>query len=271
MKRFALITGLLAVAAAGWAYWHQGRPATAPDGGVAAAAGLVATAPVPVPEVPVAAVSRGLHFEKILLDVPVAADALTTVADFGFSNSTDRPITIDRVEKTCSCLDVKVSGGKLTYAPGEQGVIRATFELGNLTGEVEKIVLLFLAGDPEDKPSHTLTVRVRIPVLVNLSQKTLQWEVGGKPEPQKIDIEMTHSKPIRILSTQCSVEGFKLDLKVIEEGRRYELWVTPAATTEPGLGLIRLETDCEIPRHKIHQAFAAIRAKLPSDGGAATP
>jgi hypothetical protein len=175
------------------------------------------------------------------------------------------------VEKTCSCLDVKVSGGKLTYAPGEQGVIRATFELGNLTGEVEKIVLLFLAGDPEDKPSHTLTVRVRIPVLVNLSQKTLQWEVGGKPDPQKIDIEMTHSKPIRIVSTQCSAEGFKLELKVIEEGRRYELWVTPAATTEPGLGLIRLETDCEIPRHKIHQAFAAIRAKLPSDGGAATP
>lgn len=262
MKRFVLITLLLAVSAAGWAYWHQGRPATAPGGDVAEA---------PVAAVPVAAAERGLHFEKILLDIPVAADALTTVADFDFANSTDRTITIDRVEKTCSCVSVQISEGKLTYAPGEKGVIRATFELGNLAGEVEKTVLLFLAGDPEDKPSHTLTVKVRIPVLVTLSQKSLQWELGGKADPQKIDIEMAHSKPIRILSTQCSSENFKVDLKVIEEGRRYELWVTPAATTESGLGLIRLETDCEIARHKIQQAFAVIRAKLPSDGGAAAP
>jgi hypothetical protein len=258
MKRFVgfWVVLLVTAAAAGWTCWRKGGPAIEPSG-VA-----VETA---------VDVERGLNFEKTLLEIPVAADAMTTVADFCFTNSTDRPITIDRVEKDCSCATVQVSGGKLCYAPGEKGVIRATFELGNLAGEVEKSMTLFLAGDPDDKPTHTLTVRVRIPVLVKLSQKTLRWPLGGQAQPQKIDIEMVHTKPIRVLSTQCSTKGFMIELKAIEEGRRYELWVTPAATTEAGMGLIRLDTDCEIPRHRVQQVFAVIQTKAAGEGGAATP
>jgi hypothetical protein len=263
MKRPAGIALILALAVvvAGFVYWLAARPAPA-------ARMAVAEAVAPADAAPAAKVERGLSFAQTLLELPVAADAKTTVADFAFANHTTETVVIDRVEKTCTCLSVQVSGGKLRYAPGEKGVIRATFELDNLVGEVEKSLTLFLAGDSADQPSHTLAVRVKIPVLVRMSDKTLKWPLGGKPERQKIDIEMVHTKPIRILSTQCSMDGVNLEVKTIEDGHRYELWVTPASTAAPMLALIRVETDCEIPRHRVHQVFALIRRPQPGEEAA---
>ncbi len=226
-------------------------------------------APAPVVAAPVAppggaAPGRGLHFENPLLLLPVAADAQTTVANFSFTNDTDQPVSIEKVEKACSCLAVEVLESKLHYAPGESGVIRATFALENLIGEVEKNFQLYLKGDVLGRPTHTLTVRVQIPVLVKLSAKTLKWPLGEPPQAQKIDIEMAHTKPIRVASTQSSSDNFKLELRMLSEGQHYELWVTPLNTAEPGLAVIRVETDCEIPRHRLQQVFALIRNETPT-------
>ena len=206
--------------------------------------------------------AAGLAFEKDLVEVHAAPDAKSVVADFKFENKTDKPITIAKFDKTCSCISVQVSGGKLNYAPGEGGVIRAAFDMGNFSGVVDKTVVLWFDKDPEDKPSRVLTVRVNIPVLVVMSEKTLKWAIGGKPDAQKIDITVAHSKPIKIVSTSCTSENFKIEMKTLEEGKHYELFVTPLDTKDPGLAIIRIETDCEIERHKILQAFAVIRREL---------
>jgi hypothetical protein len=269
MKRWSRVVAVAAVVSAaawgvdGFARSRSGKP-------IREAAPALAPTPVTAPVAAPVAVAGGggLHFEQALVVLPVAADAQTTVANFTFTNDTDQPVSIEKVEKACSCLAVEVLESKLHYAPGEGGVIRATFALENLSGEVEKSFHLYLKGDLTDRPTHTLTVRVLIPVLVKLSAKTLKWTLGEPPQAQKIDIEMAHTKPIRVVSTQASSEGFKLDLKVIEEGQHYELWVTPVATTEPGLAVIRLETDCEIARYKLQQVFAVIRNEAPGREGA---
>ena len=54
-----------------------------------------------------------------------------------------------------------------------------------------------------------------------------------------------------------------MEVKTLEEGKHYELLVTPAETKDPGLAIIRIETDCEIKRHQVLQAFAVIRRDLP--------
>ena len=205
----------------------------------------------------------GLTFEKELIEVHAPADAKAVVADFKFENKTDKPVSIAKFDKTCSCISVQVTDGKLTYAPGETGEIRASFEMQNFAGVVNKTVVLWLDSDPPEKPSITLTVEVHIPVLVVLKEKTLKWQIGAKPETQTIEITVDYSKPIKILSTNCTSENFKVELKTLAEGKHYELLVTPAETKEPGLAIIRIETDCEITRHKILQAFAVIRRELP--------
>lgn len=215
--------------------------------------------------------AAGLTFDKPLLEIQAAADARTAVADFDFENKTDKPVTITRYDKTCSCVSVQITGGKLVYQPGEKGVVRAAFDLGNFSGVVDKMIVVWLDGDAEAKPSITLTVRVHIPVLVVMDVKTLKWVLGSKAEPQKIDIQMNHTKPIRIVATTCTSELFKTELKTLEEGKHYELWVTPLEMNTPGLAIIRLETDCDVERHKVQQAFATVRRELPAAGAATKP
>ena len=128
--------------------------------------------------------------------------------------------------------------------------------MGNFSGTVDKVVAVWLDDDPPDKPSVALTVRVHIPVLVSLEPKTLKWDLGGKGEPQTIRITMNHDKPDPCDRRDSSSEAFRHELKTIEDGKSYELIVTPTDIGSPGLAVIRIETDCEIEKHRLQQAFA---------------
>lgn len=203
--------------------------------------------------------AAGLQFKELLKEINAGANANTITADFNFTNTTDKPVTIAKSDPGCSCLHVQISGGKLKYAPGESGVIRTTFDMGNFSGTVDKVVALWLDADPANKPSVQLTVRVHIPVLVALEPKTVTWSVNGKPEPQTIRITMAEGKPIHVLRVTSSSDSFKTELKAVEEGKKYDLVVTPLVVNAPGIGVLRIETDSDIAKHKVHQAFAVVR------------
>jgi hypothetical protein len=174
-------------------------------------------------------------------------------------------VTVTKYEPTCSCISVRIKDGKLRYAPGEAGLIRAEFDMGNFTGTVDKVVAVWLDNAPADKPSMALTVRVHIPVLVSLEPKTLKWELNGKGEPQTIRITMHYAKPIRVIAVNASSEAYKYELKTVEEGKSYDLIVTPLEINTPGLGIFRIETDCQIPKHRIQQVFASVRRSSPAE------
>ena len=88
--------------------------------------------------------AAGLEFSEPVKDVHAPADVATVTESFEFKNHGDKPVTIAKADPTCSCLKVEISGGKLKYAPGESGVVRMTFEMGNFSGIVEKMVAIWL-------------------------------------------------------------------------------------------------------------------------------
>jgi hypothetical protein len=206
-----------------------------------------------------------LDFPNFIKEVHAPADAKTVTADFEFTNRSDKPVSIAKYDSGCSCLAVTIRDGKLRYEPGESGVVRSVFSMGNFSGSVDKIVALWLDNDPMENPSLKLTVRVHIPVLVAMEPKTLKWDLGGKLEPKVIQIRMNHDKPIHVTSVTSTSEAFKHELKTIEDGKSYELVVTPTETESPGLGIFRVETDCDLEKHRIQQAFASVRRPSPSD------
>src|SRR5690606_37322517 len=88
--------------------------------------------------------AAGLDFERTMEEVKAPADATKVTADFKFTNKSQKPVTISKTDPGCSCLSVQISGGKLKYAPGEGGTIRATFDVGNFSGTVDKAIALWL-------------------------------------------------------------------------------------------------------------------------------
>jgi len=206
-----------------------------------------------------AAHSAPLKFAETLREVHATADAKTVTTDFTFTNRSDKPVTISRYESACSCMKVEISDAKLRYAPGESGIIRAEFDMGNFSGEVDKTIAIWLDGDAKDKPSITLTARVHIPVIINIEPKTVTFSLKDKPNPQTIAITMHDTKPIRITKVSSSSENFHHELKTIADGKSYELVVTPLDLSKPALAIFRIETDCTLSKHKTQQAFAVVR------------
>ncbi|MES2438293.1 MAG: DUF1573 domain-containing protein [Verrucomicrobiota bacterium] len=212
--------------------------------------------------------AAGLEFPERLKEIHATAQDSTVTVDFNFTNKGDRPVTIAKCDPSCSCMKVQISGGKLKYAPGESGVVRATMELGNLTGTQEKTIGLWLEKDPANRPSVKLDVRVRIPVLVSLEPKSVVWSIGAEPETKTIRIVMAEGNPIRVTRVSGTSDAVRYELKTVEEGRKYELFVTPLETKTPVMSAIRIETDCKIAKHRVQQAFAQIRKLTPAEAAA---
>lgn len=203
--------------------------------------------------------SAELVFDQPFQEIKAPSNADRVSADFPFTNKGATTIRVAKVNPNCSCIAIKISDGKLEYAPGETGVIRTEFDMGNFSGEVDKEVAVWLEGDPEDRPSVKLVVRVHIPALVVLEPKTIKWETGATATTLPIRVTMHHSDPIHITRATCSSDAFQLELKTLEEGSSYEVRVTPKTLEKPVLGIIRIETDCKINKHKIQQGFAIIQ------------
>lgn len=208
-----------------------------------------------------------LTFDKKLKEVTAELDGSQVICDYEFTNETDHPVTIARYEATCSCMSVKVKEGKLKYEPGEKGMLRGIFDVGNFSGTVDKALRIWLQDDPPNQPSITLTTRIHIPVLVELEPKTLRWDLdeNGSPEAQTISIKIQHDQPIRVLSAECGNETFGTELIEVEEGKSYELKVTPTSLANPSLGVIQIRTDSDSSRYATQRAFALIRKPIPGE------
>lgn len=212
--------------------------------------------------------AAGLEFKELAKEVIAKSNATSVTADFEFTNKGTKPVTIAKSDPGCSCLHVQITGGKLKYAPGESGVIRTTFDMGNFSGTVDKMVALWLDDDGPNSPSVRLTVKVHIPVLVELDPKTVTWNIGAKPEPKTIHITMAEGKPIQVLNVTSTSESFVTEVKTVEKGRKYDLVITPKVMGNAGIGVLRIETDCEITKHKVQQAFAVVRKPTPAEAEA---
>ncbi|NJM37361.1 MAG: DUF1573 domain-containing protein [Akkermansiaceae bacterium] len=203
--------------------------------------------------------AASLEFAETSKEIAVAMDAETATAEFAFTNKSDKTITIKRSDAGCTCVSAVVSGGKFSYAPGESGTIRATFEIGNYSETVEKILAVWLDSDSPEVPSVKLFMKFKIPVLVKLEPRTLKWTVGDKAEPKTIKISMAEGQAIHITNVESSSEAFTQEVKKIKDGSEYELVVTPKSTEDAHLAIFRIDTDCSLPKHRIQQVFGVVR------------
>jgi hypothetical protein len=208
-----------------------------------------------------------LTFEEPTREIHAGTDAKTVTADFKFKNESADEVVIDHYDAACTCINAGVQDGKMVYKPGESGVIRAAFDMSHFSGTADKSVMVWLKGDPENKPSITLTARVVIPVLVEVEPKTLIWESGSPAEPKTVSITMKHSEPIRVTSVTGADQRFVQVLKTVEEGKKYEITVTPANTSSVGMGVISIETDCPVQRFRSQRIFTVLRHPLPKPAG----
>ncbi len=202
----------------------------------------------------------GLKFSNARVELKAKPADTEVIGEFEFKNTGKESVGVAKIESTCGCLSA--TADQKVYEPGASGTVRGVFKLGKFTGVQEKALILVTS---EEKPvRHRLVVQVEIPDVFTIEPDVLEWKVQDKPETKSFLIKVPHVDPIRITKIAPSRQNFQYELKTVEEGREYEIKLTPESTETAMLGVLRIETDCPIPKHSRQMAFFSITKPRPA-------
>ncbi len=204
--------------------------------------------------------SAQIVFEETFKKVDAAPDAETVTVFFPFMVEGGEVVEIAEFDTPCSCLSVAITDDRRKWQPQEKGIVTAVFKMGNFKGEVDKHILLRLKG--EQTPSEKLTVRVKIPILVEIEPRTLTWSQGEGLVEKSISIVINQEEPMTILEVKPTNQNFTYHLETIKAGRKYAIRITPKKTDQQCVGVIRIHTDAAIEKHRQYTAFVVVKKKL---------
>jgi len=176
-----------------------------------------------------------LEWKALTLTFTTAPFQATQEAVFSFSNTGTKPVRILDVESNCDCLDA--AADRQVYAPGESGVIKTNFTVGDRLGLYERRIKVVTDENPEPV---RLLVRIEVPELVTLSPRSLAWKLNETATEKAVDLEVIPGVKIEFTRVQPTSGDFDARLETIEAGRRYRVHLKPPATTQPANAAFRI-------------------------------
>ena len=85
------------------------------------------------------------------------------------------------------------------------------------------------------------------------------WARGSKPETKIVTFRVVREKPVHVLSAESKRPEVTCELVEVERGRLYHLRLSPTSTEKSLLGIVRLETDCEVESYARPLAYYSIQ------------
>lgn len=157
-------------------------------------------------------------------------------AEFVCRNSGESPVTMQRVETSCSCTSSVLSNK--VVAAGQTGVVAAFFDFGEREGRQQKrFKVITDNGDQCD-----LYLNVDIPQTCVLSQRRLVWN-SADLSTQTCRVVNVSEEPINIVSVKVVGTSFKACLEEIRPGFEYEVRVTPQGQAAPAVAVVLIFTE----------------------------
>lgn len=197
-----------------------------------------------------------LTFKQAVVEDTIAPGVKSYPFEFAFENTGDATVEISEIKTTCGCTTAKLE--KMSYAPGESGIIKGTFSVGSRQGLQEKKVRVLTKDLAQ--PEIQLALKLDIPQLVTMKPGLLLWRVGAEPETKTLVISPNADLGAEIISVECESPDFAVEKLPKEEGsNEYEVVVAPLKTEASSRGLIKVTVAVADSEPKTIYAHALIR------------
>ncbi len=190
-----------------------------------------------------------------------------TVAKFPFVNKGKETVTITQIQSSCGCTAALPNNNKREYAPGEKGEIEAVFDHGDRIGFQQKQITV-TTSDAPTMPT-VLTLKVHIPEILKIDPPFVFWTPQDKASPKLVRLTVGVEEPVRIIQVRTDHENFKAELKVVEEGRSYEVLVTAVNPDVDSVGMVLIQTDYPRQNPRVHRLQARVIPPPPEAAPAA--
>lgn len=232
---------------------YQWFPAEASDGSAPPAA------EIPPPAKPLSLSSPapngdGLVFRPLSQDVRAEAGQALLEVRFTVENPTSAPVRIAALESGCACLEVSVDENPVPV--GGSTFIRGVFEIAKLRGSTSRKI----AVTPEGRNLPVfLNTNIEIEPIYEIEPSMTTWPKGSEPSTRSVVFRVVREEPVHVLSAESKRPEVRSELVEVEKGRLYRLDLTPVSTEGSLLGIVRLETDCEIEEYALPLAYFSIQ------------
>lgn len=197
--------------------------------------------------------SADLEWKTRVAELTPELFAPDTEAVFPFTNTGKTPVTIVSATASCGCTVPALA--KKTYAPGESGELKASYHIGERTGEQHSSITV--QTDPAGEGFVRLELHILIPEPVALNPRVLSWNVGEVPEPKRIAVKIHPGTGWKAVEVATADAGWKCSLKPGDAPGEYFVEITPAQTETRGRAVFALVTDS--PDQKRFALFGFVR------------
>lgn len=174
-----------------------------------------------------------LRFATNEVALSLAEGAADTEAVFAFTNEGAAPLRITKVQAGCGCTTPRLE--RETYAPGESGVLRATYHVGGRQGA--QSVRIRVTTDEERKDPYEVFLKVNILVPVALQPRLVFWRVGEALTPKLVRV--TLAEGYTLAEAIAAGSGFTAEAKAISSTEA-EVQIRPTSTANARVDQVKV-------------------------------
>ncbi len=199
-------------------------------------------------------ISGGLQFTPGFIAAPVEPGQMRLEVRFEVINVSDSPVKVTKLESGCECLAVTI--GQNPVPVGGSTEVVGIFDTEKMRGSSERRITV--ATDQGGEPAF-LTTRIDIEPVYTLTKELTEWAIGAEPVTKVIEFRVVRDKPVHVLSAESKRAEVRCEVVEVEKGRAYDVRLTPESTAKRMLGIVRIETDCELEQHARPLAYFSIQ------------
>lgn len=187
---------------------------------------------------PLIAMAGTIEWTNPRVELVAQVDQDRAEAAFHFKNTGPQKIAIVDVRTSCGCTTATLD--KRVYEPGEEGEIKAVFNLAGRSGNQEKVIQV-LSDDSPEKPMN-LVLNVTIPDAFIIEPRLLIWKKSDAAEAPEQFATLTPVGNLKLSvgALKSDNPDFEARLVTEEEGRRFKIVVKPKLLSKEGRATVRI-------------------------------
>ena len=195
-------------------------------------------------------VRADLKWEETTIELHPNFGDKEAVGHFKYQNTGSAPVEIKNVKTSCGCTVAHAEQQQV--APGQNGEITATFNIGSHVGTQVKTVSV--TTDQAPTPLTTLTLKAVLPEGLTLLPTFVYWKVGEEPKPKTITAKAGKGFTPGKVDVKAENPEFSATAAPAKDGGSWIITVTPKQTDRNISTLIKINTD--FPKQAPQNFFA---------------
>jgi len=164
-----------------------------------------------------------LKFDETTIELHPTVSDQNAVAHFKYKNTGSKPIHINSVNTSCGCTVATLKSNDVPA--GDSGEITATLNFGGHTGMLNKTVTV--TTDDTNQPQTILTLRAKIPMLLQIQPIFVWWKQDEEAKPKTITVTADADAPVKKINVVSSDPEIATKVEAGSGPKEWKIDVSP--------------------------------------------